>query len=63
MTTIIQHTEDYAALRATAYPPLADFADAMYWAAKGDTTKLEAYHARVEAIKQRFPKPPAAAPD
>jgi hypothetical protein len=36
MTTIIQHTEDYAALRATAYPPLADFADAMYHVLGGE---------------------------
>lgn len=53
---IIQHADDYATLRAAAYPPLADFADAMYWAARGDMRKLEAYNAQVEAVKLRFPK-------
>ncbi len=55
---IIKHTEDVAALRRAAYPPLADFADAMYWQAQGDETKLSAYLAAVEAVKLRFPKLP-----
>ena len=38
------------------YPPLSDFADAMYWASKGDSTKLDAYYAACEAVKKAYPK-------
>lgn len=48
--------KSWAMERAEAYPPLADFADAMYWAAKGDMSKLNAYHAKVEAVKMAIPK-------
>lgn len=43
--------------RAAAYPPLQDFADAMYWQSRGDPTKMEAYLAACDAVKQQFPKP------
>ncbi|GAC1315520.1 MAG: hypothetical protein NVSMB28_00080 [Collimonas sp.] len=52
----IVHTEDYRALRAKEYPPLADLADALYWQTKGDASKMAAYLARCDAVKQRFPK-------
>lgn len=53
----ILHIEDYRKLRATEYPPQEDFADAMYWASKGDDTKLLAYYAKCEAVKLKIPKP------
>jgi len=43
--------------RQPLYPPLADFADAMYWNSKGDSTKLEAYYAACEKVKADNPKP------
>ena len=46
----------YKAARAKEYPPLEDLADAMYWSSQGDNTKLEAYYAACEAVKQKYPK-------
>jgi len=43
--------------RKRAYPDLGEFADAMYWASKGDDTKLNEYYAAVEAVKTSIPKP------
>ena len=43
--------------RQPLYPPLEDFADAMYWNSKGDATKLEAYYAACEKVKTDNPKP------
>ena len=43
--------------RRPLYPPLEDFADAMYWNSKGDSTKLEAYYAACEKVKTDNPKP------
>ncbi len=43
--------------RRDFYPPLTDFADAMYWNSKGDSTKLEAYYAACEKVKTDNPKP------
>ena len=34
--------------RKPLYPPLEDFADAMYWNSKGESPKLEAYYAACE---------------
>lgn len=53
---IIDHVEDVASLRRAAYPPLAEFADAMYWQAQGDPTRLAAYNAQVAAVKAKYPK-------
>lgn len=47
----------YREQRAAAYPPLSELADALYWQTMGDSTKMEAYIAKVEEVKQRFPKP------
>lgn len=47
----------YDQLRAAAYPPLSDFADALYWQAHGKPEKMEVYLAAVEAVKARYPKP------
>ena len=53
---------DYAKIkykddRQPLYPSLGDFADAMYWNSKGDSTKLEAYYAACEKVKTDNPKP------
>tara|TARA_R100001443_G_scaffold1703_2_gene6026 strand:- start:251 stop:562 length:312 start_codon:yes stop_codon:yes gene_type:complete len=47
----------YQSVRQPLYPPLEDFADAMYWNSKGDSTKLEAYYAACEKVKTDNPKP------
>ena len=43
--------------RKPLYPQLEDFADAMYWNSKGDSTKLEAYYEACEKVKTDNPKP------
>jgi hypothetical protein len=47
----------YKSDRQSQYPPLADFADAMYWNSKGDDTNLKAYYAACEKVKADNPKP------
>ena len=47
----------YQSVRRPLYPSLGDFADAMYWTSKGDSTKLEAYYAACEKVKTDNPKP------
>jgi hypothetical protein len=46
----------YKKERERNYPPLGDLADALYWQSKGDETKLTAYLAAVEAVKNAIPK-------
>jgi hypothetical protein len=46
----------YIAKRASEYPPMTDFADAYYWAQKGNTALMDAYVAKCEATKQKYPK-------
>jgi hypothetical protein len=48
---------EYQRLRAREYPALGDFADAMYWNSKGDSSILEAYFAACEEVKTKYPKP------
>ena len=43
--------------RKVLYPSLTDFADAMFWNSKWDSTKLEAYYAACEKVKTDNPKP------
>ena len=43
--------------RQPLYPPLEDFADAMYWNSKGDSSKLTAYYEACEKVKTDNPKP------
>jgi hypothetical protein len=43
----------YKQLRAAAYPPMADYLDAIV---KGDDAQLQAYKDACLAIKARFPK-------
>ena len=43
--------------RLIKYPDWRDFADAMYWNSKGDSSKLTAYYAACEKVKTDNPKP------
>ena len=52
-----QDANGYKEERKLLYPSLGDFADAMYWNSKGDSTKLEAYYAACEKVKTDNPKP------
>ncbi len=52
----LQATEDLAAARRAAYPPLADLADALYWQMKGDDSKMVEYMARCAEVKRKNPK-------
>ena len=47
----------YKFVREPLYPALGDFADAMYWNSKGDSSKLTAYYAACEKVKTDNPKP------
>ena len=47
----------YQSTRQPLYPSLGDFADAMYWNSKGDSSKLTAYYAACEKVKSENPKP------
>lgn len=46
----------YQEMRKAEYPSLADFADAMYWDSRGDSSKLLTYLAQCEQVKVKFPK-------
>jgi len=47
----------YKSTRQPLYPSLGDFADAMYWNSKGDSSKLTAYYEACEKVKSDNPKP------
>lgn len=47
---------EYQRKRKAEYPPLADLADAIYWQAQGDESKMTAYIAACEAVKVKYPK-------
>jgi hypothetical protein len=47
---------EYQRQRKPEYPPMEDYLDAVYWQSQGDNTKMTAYLAAVEAVKQRYPK-------
>ena len=47
----------YQSTRQSLYPSLGDFADAMYWNSKGDSSKLTAYYTACEKVKTDNPKP------
>jgi hypothetical protein len=47
---------EYQRQRAKEYPPLTDLADALYHQQNGDETKMTAYLAKCEAVKQKYPK-------
>ena len=46
----------YKAKRAAEYPPITEFADAYYWMQKGKPELMDAYVAKCEATKQKYPK-------
>lgn len=46
----------YQEPRQQEYPPLADLADALYWQSQGDDSKMTAYIAACDAVKQKYPK-------
>lgn len=46
----------YQRQRRPEYPPLEELADALYWQSQGDNTKMTAYLAAVQAVKDRYPK-------
>jgi hypothetical protein len=47
---------EYQRQRQPEYPPLADLADALYWQSQGDESKMTAYLAAVDAVKEKYPK-------
>jgi hypothetical protein len=42
--------------RVREYPPVSEFADAVYWAAQGDNSPMEKWLAACAAVKARNPK-------
>jgi hypothetical protein len=51
------NVKEYQRLRAPEYPDLKELADALYWSSKGDNTKMDAYVAKCDAVKSKYPKP------
>lgn len=49
----------YQRQRVMEYPPITEFIDAMYWLRQGDESKMLAYEAQVDAVKEKYPKPEA----
>ena len=47
---------EYKAKRAAEYPPITDFVDAYYWMQKGKPELMDAYVAKCEATKLKYPK-------
>jgi hypothetical protein len=48
---------EVVAARRAAYPPIEDFADAMYWQTQGDNSRMKDYMAACRAVKLAHPKP------
>lgn len=46
----------YAQKRASEYPPMTDYLDAVV---KGDQAQIDAYIAACQAVKSKYPKPDA----
>jgi len=51
-----QPNYNYKQLRSLSYPQMIDFIDAYYWAQKGDSTKMDEYIAKCDAVKEKYPK-------
>jgi hypothetical protein len=49
--------KQYQQFRYYEYPSIKDFADAYYWSQKGDNTLMDAYVAKCDAVKAKYPKP------
>lgn len=52
----LQIANAYIRKRQIEYPPITELADALFWQSQGDNTKMTAYLAKVEAVKQKYPK-------
>lgn len=50
------NSTQYQRDRAKEYPSLTELADALYHQQNGDDTKMTAYLAKCEAVKQKYPK-------
>ena len=46
----------YAQERQLRYPPIQDLADAIYWQANGDDSKMTAYLEKCRQVKENIPK-------
>lgn len=46
----------YQDQRKREYPPLENLADALFWQANGDSSKMTTYLAQVAAVKEKYPK-------
>jgi hypothetical protein len=46
----------YQSQRRQEYPPLENLADALFWQANGDNSKMTEYLAQVAAVKEKYPK-------
>jgi hypothetical protein len=44
-------------LRRVEYPPLADYVDALFHQQNGDSSQMDMYWAKVQAVKDKYPKP------
>lgn len=47
---------EYWQKRVCEYPPVQELADALYWKEHGDPSKWAAYMAKVQAVKEKYPK-------
>jgi hypothetical protein len=52
----LDKSTEYLRKREKEYPPLTELADALYHQQNGDDTKMTAYLAKCEAVKQKYPK-------
>ena len=52
----ISDSLEYQRLRVKEYPPLENLADALFWQANGNNSKMTAYLEQVAAVKDRYPK-------
>jgi hypothetical protein len=52
----VAEANKYKLSREKEYPPLSELADALYWQQNGDNTKMETYLAKVDAVKEKYPK-------
>jgi hypothetical protein len=48
--------KQYQNHRQPEYPPMVEFVDAYYWMTKGDNSKMDAYIAKIDEIKSKYPK-------
>ena len=55
--TVIFNDTQYFRNRGPLYPSLADFADAYYWAQKGNDSLMATYIAACDKVKSDNPKP------